>query len=306
MSLHELIGATRAEGLVTVDGQQYYLIPDVEMMAPFLMSVVSDGDRWMFISSEGALTAGRRDATQALFPYETDDRLHDASGISGSSTLIRTVDDGSTWHPFQPRVATPVGRRVAKSVSGDAVIFEEDHPVLPLTVSYRWSSCEEFGFIRSTSLVNRGDTPIRLQVIDGVLNVNPYGVDLGLQQSMRNLSHAYKRSQVIDYENGFAVFSLEAQIADRPAPVEVMKATTIWHTGGSGLDVTLDRDAVMGLARGELCSPSTVVTGRPGAYLLQGDVVLDPERPAEWSIVCDVARDHSNIQALLNTLGSVD
>ena len=64
------------EGLVEIDGQGYYLIPDFDHIPPFLMSVVSDGDRWMFMSSSGALTAGRRDASRALFPYETDDRLH--------------------------------------------------------------------------------------------------------------------------------------------------------------------------------------------------------------------------------------
>ena len=68
-----------SEGLVEIDGDDHYAIPGVDEMPPFLMSLVSDGDRWMFLSSTGALTAGRVDATRALFPYETDDRLHAAA-----------------------------------------------------------------------------------------------------------------------------------------------------------------------------------------------------------------------------------
>ncbi len=83
----------RAEGLVEVDGEGFYFIPDVDRIPPFLMSVVSDGDRWMFVSSTGALTAGRRDSSRALFPYETDDRIHNAAGSVGPVTAIR-VESG--------------------------------------------------------------------------------------------------------------------------------------------------------------------------------------------------------------------
>ena len=53
---------TVREGLVEIDGQEWYLIPDVDRMPPFLLSVVSDGDRWAFVSSAGPLTAGRGSA----------------------------------------------------------------------------------------------------------------------------------------------------------------------------------------------------------------------------------------------------
>ena len=83
------------------DGERWYTVHDVDRMPPFLMSIVSDGDRWMFLSSSGGVTAGRRDATQALFPYETDDRLHDLGGLNGPATTIRVLDDGDEWHPMR-------------------------------------------------------------------------------------------------------------------------------------------------------------------------------------------------------------
>ncbi|NTV39671.1 MAG: hypothetical protein HGA51_06910, partial [Demequinaceae bacterium] len=75
--------------LVDLAGERYYRIGNYDNMDPFFMSVVSDSDHWMFLSSRGGLTAGRRDPDNALFPYYTDDRIHDSSENTGSVTLLR-------------------------------------------------------------------------------------------------------------------------------------------------------------------------------------------------------------------------
>jgi hypothetical protein len=59
---------------VSLDGEDYSRISAVESLSPFLMNLRTDTDLWMFISSTGGLTAGRRDPDGALFPYETVDR----------------------------------------------------------------------------------------------------------------------------------------------------------------------------------------------------------------------------------------
>jgi hypothetical protein len=60
------------------DGVSYYRIRDYHVMPPFFMSVVSGSNHWMFVSSTGGLTCGRRNPDHALFPYTTDDKIHDA------------------------------------------------------------------------------------------------------------------------------------------------------------------------------------------------------------------------------------
>ena len=47
--------------------RQSFRIDDLVSLRPFLMSLVSGGDRWMYVTSTGALTAGRRDPDSALF-----------------------------------------------------------------------------------------------------------------------------------------------------------------------------------------------------------------------------------------------
>ena len=53
------------------------------------MSITSSADHWMYLSSTGGLTAGRKKAEQALFPYVTDDLLHRNAHFTGPVTVIR-------------------------------------------------------------------------------------------------------------------------------------------------------------------------------------------------------------------------
>ena len=48
--------------------ETYYRIHNYDQIPPFFMSLVSSADHWLFISSTGGLTAGRKDAESALFP----------------------------------------------------------------------------------------------------------------------------------------------------------------------------------------------------------------------------------------------
>ena len=75
-------------GYVDLAGQRFFRISNVDTMAPFLMSLASDSDHWLFISSTGALTAGRGNPDRALFPYTTDDRIHDARDRVGGKTVL--------------------------------------------------------------------------------------------------------------------------------------------------------------------------------------------------------------------------
>ena len=73
---------------VDLEGESFYRIANYDRMRPFFMTLVSGADHWMFISSNGGLTAGRRNADLALFPYYTDDKIHDLAEITGSKTVF--------------------------------------------------------------------------------------------------------------------------------------------------------------------------------------------------------------------------
>ena len=129
------------ESIEIIDGVEMYRILDVDEIAPFLMTIVSNSDLWMFVSSAGGLTAGRVDPATSLFPYETDDRLHSSAGRVGPMTLLRVSNGESTilWEPFTAR-SSNTRRSLFKSLLGNAVVFQEEHLDLGLQFQYRCNS----------------------------------------------------------------------------------------------------------------------------------------------------------------------
>jgi hypothetical protein len=296
----------RTSGLEEFDGEQWYTVADVDRMAPFLMSLVSDGDRWMFVSSSGALTAGRGDATHALFPYVTDDRLHAGGGQLGPATRLRVTRAGEEvlWTPFEARPAPGTRRFVSKSVVGDSVVFDEHRHDLGLEFRYRWSTSATYGFVRTTTLRNVGAEPIRAAVLDGLVDLLPHGLDPTLYQRLSNLSNAYKRSELIDPATRLAVFSLESPVSDQPEPEEVLRATVAWSSGLDG-SISLDPRAPRRFEMGEDVD-AELVTGLPGAYLVRGDVALEPGTTSSWQIVADVGYSQSDVVRLRGELRAKD
>ena len=293
-----------AEGFVEIDGEGFYLIPDVDRLGPFLMSIVSDADHWMFVSSKGGLTAGRRDPSLALFPYETDDRLHLASGSTGPVTLIRSTEHAgeTTWEPFRGVRTSHVQRNLYKSVVGNQLIFEEVHRGLGLRFRYRWSNSDRFGFVRTATLVNLGSQRVTLDLVDGLLNLLPFGLAPSLYERMSNLTNAYKRSEILGARGRLASYSLEARVVDRPEPAEALIASVAWSVGLDAATVTVDPDAVEVFRAGNEPQTGALTTGRPGAYLLSSRVDIDPGETSSWTIVADVNQTQGSVVELLGML----
>jgi hypothetical protein len=74
--------------VVKIDNEKYYKISNYDRMTDFFVAVVSDSDLWMYISSNGSLTAGRKDRNSALFPYYSEDKIHDYRGKTGMFYLL--------------------------------------------------------------------------------------------------------------------------------------------------------------------------------------------------------------------------
>ncbi|MFT6355778.1 MAG: hypothetical protein ACJAXD_002774, partial [Cryomorphaceae bacterium] len=67
-----------------INEESWFKIPNHDSLRPFFMSIVSDSNHWMFISSNGGLTAGRKNAEHALFPYYSDDKITELAHNTGT------------------------------------------------------------------------------------------------------------------------------------------------------------------------------------------------------------------------------
>jgi len=129
---------------VQIENETFLCISNVDKMRPFFMSIVSDSNHWLFIGSNGGISAGRKDAEYALFPYYTDDKIVESVEITGSKSIFSINKNGENyiWEPFSIRYATQfnTSRNLYKSIYGNKVLFEEINHDLGLTFQYQWSS----------------------------------------------------------------------------------------------------------------------------------------------------------------------
>jgi len=187
-------------GYVTRLGEQFYRIRNYDQMPPFFMSVVSSSDHWMFVSSTGGLSAGRRNAESALFPYYTDDKITENHANTGPLTVLRITcgDRTQLWEPFSNRYEGMYScqRNLYKNIYGNVLIFEEANFDLGLTFTYAWRFSEKYGFVRTCWLTNDSTETCQVNLLDGLQNILPYGTTSVMQNIFSNLLNAYKRSEL--------------------------------------------------------------------------------------------------------------
>jgi len=286
---------------IELEGESFFKIPNSDSLRPFFMSIVSDSNHWMFISSNGGLTAGRKNANFALFPYYTDDKITELAEITGSKSIFRVERAGQTslWEPFSIRQAGryKTTRNLYKNTYGNKVVFEEINHDLELSFRYRWNSSNSFGFVRIATLSNLGDKTVRITLLDGIQNLLPYGVGSDLQNRQSNLVDAYKRNELLE-DSGIGIYALSAIIVDKAEPSEALKANIAWSSGlenttclVSSLQLDVFREA--GSVRQE-----TDIKAEKGAYFVQTTLDLDAGSSKKWLIVANVNQDQSAVAAL--------
>ncbi len=286
---------------IVFDNENYYKISNYDAMRPFFMSIVSDSNHWMFISSNGGLTAGRKNSESALFPYYTDDKITESADITGSKTILQIHDEDKTylWEPFSTRYSGiyRTNRNLYKNIYGNKVIFEEINQDLGLTFRYQWCSSDEYGFVKKSTLVNDTNSEKQVKVLDGIQNIIPHGVSSDLQNRQSNLVDAYKKNE-LEAEVGMGIFALSAIIVDKAEPSEALKATIAWSTGIENAQYLVSSLQLDSFRRGNEIEQEVDIKAEKGAYFLCSDVTLVPNSDKTWMIVANVNQSMVNISEI--------
>ena len=290
---------------ITRNGESFYKITNADGMRPFFMSIVSNSDHWMFISSKGSLSAGRKNSNYALFPYYTDDKITESAEVTGSKSIfIVTVSEKKyLWEPFSERHAQvyDTTRNLYKNIYGNKLIFEEINHDLQLTFSYEWNSSNQFGLIRKSQLVNNGKDAVKVDFIDGIQNILPHGVEEALQNTSSNLVDAYKKCE-LESDTGLGIYSLSAIIVDKAEPSEALKANVVWSVGLDNAKKLISSLQLNAFRSGQPVQQEVDVRAEKGAYFLHDDIQLEANSIKEWMLVADVNQTISDVVAIKEQL----
>ena len=292
--------------IVLINGEKFYKIANNDAMRSFFMSVVSDSNHWMFISSNGGLSAGRKNAEFSLFPYYTDDKITESFDITGSKSIFQIHIDEQihVWEPFSDRFSSTifnVSRNLYKNIYGNKVIFEEVNHDLNITFKYQWNSSNKYGFVRKSTLINNAETDYRINILDGIQNIIPFGVTSDLQNAASNLVDAYKRSE-LHQQSGLGIFALSAIIVDKAEPSEALKSNIAWSLGMDNPTYLVSSLQLSNFRKKQKVKLEEDIKGEKGAYFINNEITLKENSREEWLIVANVNQEHSDIAKIINTI----
>ena len=292
---------------VAIENENYFKISNCDKMETFFMSIVSDSNHWLFIGSNGGLTAGRKNAQFSLFPYYTSDKIMETADVSGSKSIFQVEKDGETiiWEPLSERFDGQynISRNLYKNTYGNKVIFEEINHDLNLTFRYAWNSSNEFGFVRKSTLINNGTEATKISLVDGIQNIVPAGIGDYQQNSLSNLVDAYKRNE-LDKESGLGIFALSAILVDRAEPSEALKANIAWSLGFDDCQYLVSPLQIDNFRKGHSVSEETDVKAEKGAYLLNATITLDANTSKNWMIIANVNQNHSAVVGMIERINT--
>ncbi|MDT7832680.1 hypothetical protein RQM59_09845 [Flavobacteriaceae bacterium S356] len=286
---------------VNIDNEMYYKISNSEGMRPFFMSIVSDSNHWMFISSNGGLTAGRKNAEYALFPYYTDDKITESADITGNKSIFKVRKNGKEYM-WEPLAIRSLGRyntsqNLYKNKYGNKIIFEEINHDLELTFRYQWSSSNIFGFVKKSKLINASNDPVDVSFVDGIQNVMPASIGADIQNQSSNLVDAYKRNE-LEEATGLGIFALSAILVDKAEASEALKANIAWSLGLQNPTYLLSSLQLNNFRSRQSISQEVDVKAEKGAYFVNDKITLQGESSKEWMIIANVNQNHSDIARL--------
>ena len=292
---------------VELEGEPFYKISNVDGMRPFFMNVVSDSNHWLFISSNGGLTAGRKNSEFSFFPYYTDDKITESSEVTGSKSVFQVSkgDSMRVWEPFSKRQegVYAITRNLYKNRYGNKILFEERNDDLELVFQYQWNFSNEYGLVKKSRLMNESNSPTEICLLDGMQNIVPYGVPSDTQTRASNLTDAYKRSE-LEPQSGLGIFALSAIIVDKAEPSEALKANVAFSAGLTAPVYLLSSLQLDAFRKGGTLHQEEDIKAEKGAYFVSEDATLDPGEDKQWMIVGNVNQDHAAVVRLIDQLSS--
>lgn len=144
---------------------------------------------WVFYTNRGQAIAGFgiENRNNPIMEFQPANKAYQTTPLTGFRTFIKLLKSATWYEPFAPWEADSA--RMAIGMNELELQTTSTAHGLQTTVVYFTLSDEPFaGLMRQVTVTNVGDTPLALEILDGLPWVQPYGVDeQGLKMMGRTL-----------------------------------------------------------------------------------------------------------------------
>lgn len=239
------------------DGDESFTIDhynDAAPFASFLPGIAGASGRpaWVFYVNrgQGIASFGVRNKDDAILEFFPADKAYQLTAARGFRTFLKISDaHGCTTHePFQRGAGAAVQQRL--HVSPHEVGVEEVHPVLGLTVradSYTLPEAPLAALVRRVTITNTGNAAKRIEIVDGLPQVLPYGIN---QWCVKYMSRTSEALMVVDgVAQNSPFYRLKVLPGDTPVVQPVLGGNFFAGFLDQGRTRTLvDAEKIFGLA----------------------------------------------------------
>ena len=239
------------------DGDDGFTIDQYNDQAPFasfLPGIAGTTGRpaWAFYVNrgQGIASFGVRNKDDAILEFYPADKAYQLTASRCFRTFLKIHDDqGSVTHePFQRGAASGVMQRL--HVSPHELGVEEIHPALGLTIradSFTLPEAASAGLVRRVTLTNTGSTAKSVDIVDGLPQILPYGINQWCVKNMSRTSEALMVVEGVAEHSPF--YRLKVLTGDTPVVTPVVGGNFFAGFLDQGRTHTLvDAEKIFGLA----------------------------------------------------------
>lgn len=239
------------------DGMDGFTVDQYNDQAPFasfLPGIAGATGRpaWVFYVNrgQGIASFGVRNKDDAILEFYPADKAYQLTASRGFRTFLKISDGQSiiTHEPFQRGAGSAVQQRL--HLSPHEVGVEEIHPALGLTIradSFTLPQAPLAALVRRVTLTNTGTSTKTVQVVDGLPQVLPHGIN---QWCVKFMSRTAEALMVVDGVAECSPFyRLKVLPGDTPLVQPVVGGNFFAGFVGDGRSRTLvDAEKIFGLA----------------------------------------------------------
>ena len=205
---------------------------------------------WAFYTNrgQGINSFGIHHKGNAIMEFNSANTAYENTPVKGFRTFVKV--DGRYYEPFcsyvsvKDREEGKVVRRM--EIEKNTFTLVEEREGLQIKVNYVVLPGENIGaLVRSVSAKNLTDVSVRVEVLDGMPQIIPYGIQNGQYKEMSNLFKSW--ADIKNIENHAPVYAMRASSDDSAEVSEILGGYFYFaQSDGEPIDIIYDKNVIFG------------------------------------------------------------
>ena len=205
-----------------IDKEGFYVIENYDKKAPFasFLSAIAGVEgipMWSFYVNRGQSISsiGIRDKSNCIMEFFPANEAYKMVYSNGFRTFIKVINDEKKFifEPFSVTTDENI-KRIIKIKNNELKLVEINNELkLNIEVTYFTIPNEEFSALgRKIEVINTSNEEIKIEILDGLAAVLPYGSDNETYKNIGNTLRSYMQGEI--KEDGVAIYKLRSSTED--------------------------------------------------------------------------------------------